>query len=121
MFALHDDLIELCEISNRNYSNQMVIFVTGAFVVIMFGLFFELKVTKKIVYPLSKCCALIISEYMYYFRSICLLKYVGAVLGVETTNSNDILCIILFVLEHCLFVFDIYPVEHMHTDAKRSP
>lgn len=46
MFALHNELVELCELSNEKYSNQIVVFVTGAFVVILFGLFFELKVKR---------------------------------------------------------------------------
>lgn len=46
LFDLHDQLVELSEFSNDTYSMQIAAFITGAFVVILFGLFFELKVIK---------------------------------------------------------------------------
>lgn len=47
LFDLHDQLLDISEIINRTYSSQIVTYITASFVIILFGLFFEAKVSKQ--------------------------------------------------------------------------
>lgn len=44
LFALHDTLLDMCEIANRNFSVQIICYISVSFVFIIFGFFFETKV-----------------------------------------------------------------------------
>lgn len=43
LFDIHDKLLDLSEYSNRSFSTNSIVYVTVAFVYVMFGVFFETK------------------------------------------------------------------------------
>ena len=48
LFFLHDKLLDISESVNDTFSIQIVAFITASFVIILFGFFFETKVSKTI-------------------------------------------------------------------------
>lgn len=42
----------------------------------------------------------------------------GSVLGMETTSTDDFLCIVVFVLERGICLFDLRTAKHVHTNTK---
>lgn len=50
LFQLHDRLVEACEMANKCFSKQTVVYVTISFILGMFGIFF---VIKEIFYDFS--------------------------------------------------------------------
>lgn len=50
LFTLHDKLLDMSEMVNDLYALQIVAFITVAFVIILFGFFFETKVIISVLY-----------------------------------------------------------------------
>lgn len=54
LFELHDNLFDISEGINSLYAVQIVSFVTVSFVLMLFGFFFETKVSLKKIHILTK-------------------------------------------------------------------